>query len=64
MADEFQQQMAKIEIELADSALYQESGQNRLQVLIGKRDKVQKQLSMTEEEWLQVVGSLEGFDAC
>ena len=63
LAEQYQQQMTKFETALTDLSLYQDAQQQTLQALISQRDQVQQQLSVTEEEWLQVMSSLEEFDA-
>ena len=63
LAEQYQQQMTKFETALTDLTLYQDAQQQTLQALITQRDQVQQQLSVTEEEWLHVVSSLEEFDA-
>ena len=64
MAAQYQQQLNNFETTLADLSLYQESQQQKLQKLLSERAGVQQQLNATEEEWLEVVSSLEEFDAC
>ena len=64
MAEQYQQQLSNFETTLADLSLYQESQQQKLQKLLAERAGVQQQLDSTEEEWLEVVSSLEAFDVC
>ncbi len=63
MAEQFQQQITKLETDLADEALYQDSQKNKLQTLIAQREQAQKQLGITEEEWLDVVDALDVLDS-
>lgn len=49
----------RLEAALADTRLYEASGQNQLDRLIKEREHLQKQLAEAESEWLEVMAVLE-----
>ncbi len=63
MMEQYQQRTAALEEMLADPALYNDATSNKLQDLVSERDSLQSELIQAEEEWLQVMGSIESMDA-
>lgn len=59
ITQDYQKECTEIESALADPALYGAEHQPKLQALLAQRDKVQKALFLAEEEWLEVMTSLE-----
>ncbi|MBA3536310.1 MAG: ATP-binding cassette domain-containing protein [Tatlockia sp.] len=57
--DQLHQRLSELETTLADLSLYEEGQQQRLQKLLGQQSTLQKELLLTEEEWLEVVSALE-----
>ena len=61
LLETYQQKTEKLEHLLADTALYEKAQQSKLQELLGMRSSLQQELSRAEEEWLEVMSSLEQF---
>ncbi len=57
--DQLHQRLSELETTLADLSLYEEGQQQRVQKLLGQQSTLQKELLLTEEEWLEVVSALE-----
>ncbi|MCP0914175.1 MULTISPECIES: ABC-F family ATP-binding cassette domain-containing protein [Legionella] len=62
MTEQYQQELAKFEAALAETSLYQEGGENELHELLKQRTKVQQQLALAEEEWMDVLTALENSE--
>ena len=58
--DELQYQLSQVEDALASDLLYENAQKAELQILLKKRDEVQQQLMVAEDEWLEVMALLEG----
>jgi ATP-binding cassette subfamily F protein 3 len=59
MIVDLQKTLSKLDEALALPTLYEDSEKNNLQALVHQRELVQKELCCAEEEWLEVMGSLE-----
>ena len=62
MMDGYQQKTAQVETMLAEPKLYEDVEKNKLNQLLLQRDSLQQELSLAEEEWLQVASALEQVD--
>ncbi len=60
-AELLHQRLADLETVLADLSLYEEGQQPRLQKLLGQQQIMQKELQVTEEEWIEVLNALEAL---
>jgi len=60
---ELQQALAAIESELADPDLYKADNKNVLQALLQKQVALKKQLSMTEDRWMEQQAQLESLES-
>ncbi|MDO3388677.1 ATP-binding cassette domain-containing protein [Gilvimarinus sp. SDUM040013] len=56
-------QVAQVEADLADTALYEEENKARLQALLLKQSQLQQQLSDAEEKWLEVQDQLDQLNS-
>lgn len=60
LIEQYQSEMQKLDHQLADSALYEDSSKkNKLDKLLHDRDKAHNLLNNAEEEWLEVCSILE-----
>lgn len=59
---QYQQELTQLEERLADVTLYEDKKQIELQTLVNKQKAVSQQLHMAEEEWLEVLTSIERFE--
>ena len=59
MLEQYQQSTKKLEAMLADPSLYEARSKNKLQDLLAQRAPLQQQIDLAEEEWLQVMSSIE-----
>ncbi|CDZ77092.1 putative ABC transporter ATP-binding protein YheS [Legionella massiliensis] len=57
--DQHHQRLSQLEITLADLTLYEEGQKSKLQKLLDEQKRLQNELAQAEEEWLEVVSSLE-----
>ena len=62
LLERHQQEMEQLEARLADPSLYEESKKNKLKELIAERANLQQQIASAEEEWLNLVSSMEQFE--
>ena len=62
MLEAYQHSIKKLEDKLADPSFYDDVQKNKLDELLAQRDGFQQQMSLAEEEWMQVVGTLENFE--
>ena len=60
--DDKNQQRVQLEVMLSESSLYDAAESNTLKTLLIKRDCVQQELHLAEEDWIQVLSSLENID--
>jgi len=60
--EQYQQSVKKLEHQLAEPSLYEGKEKGKLQALLSEQKVLQQQLLMAEEEWLQVVASIERFE--
>ncbi len=57
--DQFHQRLSQFETMLSDLSLYEEGQQKKLQTLLNEQKNIQQELLQAEEEWLEIVNSME-----
>lgn len=62
MLEQYQQKTTTLETKLAEPSLYEETEQHKLNKLLSERAELQQQLHKAEEEWLQVMSTIEELD--
>ena len=58
----FSEQLARIEEQLSDTSLYEESNKEKLKKLLSEQATLQEQNDDTEEQWLVIQEELEALE--
>ena len=61
--EQHQQRATKLESLLAEPSLYEENESGKLQALLNESGSLKQHLHLAEEEWLEVMSSIEEFDS-